>query len=221
MLNTFIKNRGTTKTIIHNNKKNNISEINWDADYDGNIANLSLNLDNNGNHEKYKISLDNNDLANILNLDSINMPLEKRLLRDFKNKSRPKIIQIELEDSEKPFLSQSLQPIMHKQMLREEPILLENPMSREEPISIEELISQQKQHISSPLPNEEFIIPLTIDDKTSNNFTFTTNRHHRKPKTQKKYKVYKHNKPYTRSKSTRSKTSRKSKLLSSNLFSLL
>ena len=42
MLNTFIKNRGTTKTIIHNNNDNNVNEINWDADYDGDVANISM-----------------------------------------------------------------------------------------------------------------------------------------------------------------------------------
>jgi hypothetical protein len=219
MLNTFIKNRGTTKTIIHNNNKNNVNEINWDADYDGSVANVSLNLDNNGNHEKYQISLDNNDLANILNLDSINLPLEKRLKRDFKHKSRPKIIQIELEDSENSF---DLQPIMHKPIARDNTMLLENTISREEPITIENIFTPQKAHIYSPLPNEEFIIPLTIDDKTSDRFTFTPNRRNRKIRTHKNYKVYKHKKPSTRStRSTRSKTSRKSKVLSSKLFSLL
>jgi hypothetical protein len=211
MLNTFIKNRGTTKTIIHNNNKNNINEINWDADYDGNVANLSFNMDNNGNRENYKISLNNNDLANILNLDSINIPLEKRLMRDFKYKSKPKIIQIELEDTENQILSPSLNPIRERQMIREEPI-----EARENPLTVEEIYTPQKAHISSPLPNEEFIIPLTIDDKTSDRFTFTPNRRNRKIRTHKNYKIYKHKKP-----STRSKTSRKSKVLSSKLFSLL
>ena len=35
MLDTYIKNRGSTKTIIHNNNHNKISEANWDVDYDG------------------------------------------------------------------------------------------------------------------------------------------------------------------------------------------
>ena len=69
MLNTFIKNTGTTKTIIHNNNKNNVNEIKWDADYDGSEANISLKLTNNGEREKYHFSLDNNDLANILNIN--------------------------------------------------------------------------------------------------------------------------------------------------------
>ena len=225
MLNTFIKNRGTTKTIIHNNNKNNVSEIKWDADYDGKEANISVNMDNNGDREKYHFLLDNNDLANILNLNSVNLPIEKRLKRDFKKISEPKIIQIELEDSENPILSshfhnslepQDLQNIMRKPILMDEPILMDKPLS------IEEIITPQKAHISSPLLNEEFIIPVTIDGKTSDKFTFAPNKRNHNLKTHKKYKVYKHKKPSTRSKSSRSKkTSRKSKVLSSKLFSLL
>ena len=34
MLNTFIKNKGYTKTIIHDNNNNRVNELDWDADYD-------------------------------------------------------------------------------------------------------------------------------------------------------------------------------------------
>ena len=84
MLNTFIKNRGTTKTIIHNNNDNNINEIKWDADYDGDVANISMDLTNNGNVNHYNVKLDNDDLANILNINSVKMPIHKRLEKDFK-----------------------------------------------------------------------------------------------------------------------------------------
>jgi hypothetical protein len=47
MLDTYIKNRGSTKTIIHYNNRNKVSLIKWDADYDGNEANISLDLNNN------------------------------------------------------------------------------------------------------------------------------------------------------------------------------
>ena len=61
MLDTFIKNRGITKTIIHNNNKNQVNEVNWDIDYDGNEANVSLDLNNNGNIDHYKFNLDDRD----------------------------------------------------------------------------------------------------------------------------------------------------------------
>ena len=43
-------------------------------------------------------------------------------------------------------------------------------------------INSQYNHISSPLSNEEFIVPLTINEKTSDKFTFTPKRRHRKYK---------------------------------------
>jgi hypothetical protein len=87
MLQTYIKNRGTMKTIIHKNHRNKVREIGWDANYNGDKANINIDL-NNGKHEKhYTLQLDKDNLADLLNVPSVNMPLEKRLLRDFK-KSR-------------------------------------------------------------------------------------------------------------------------------------
>ena len=97
MIQTYIKNSGITKTILHDNNKNKTNEIKWDTDYDGNIANISLDLKNNGSHKNYTFSLDNNDLANILNTHSVNIPLDKRLKNDFKKP--PIIYQIELDNN--------------------------------------------------------------------------------------------------------------------------
>ena len=63
MLDTYIKNRGTTKTIIHSNNHNTINETNWDADYDGNVANVSLDLSKNGRNKHMDFKLTNDDLA--------------------------------------------------------------------------------------------------------------------------------------------------------------
>ena len=167
MLNTFIKNRGITKTIIHNNNTNNINEIAWDADYDGEEANISLNFINNGKRDNYHLSLDNNDLANLLNVHTVDLPLEQRLKRDFKRGAEPKILQIELEGE------------------------LEKP------------------HISSPVANEEFIVPVSIDE-SSDKYTLTPRRRHRKPRTHKTYKVYRHK-----------KTSKRSTTIPRKMFSLL
>jgi hypothetical protein len=83
--NTFIKNKGTTQTYIYNknNNKGTASEIDWD--YDGKQANISVNLQSNtGDEQHYDIKLDNNDLAQILSMPSVNTPIDKRLLHDFK-----------------------------------------------------------------------------------------------------------------------------------------
>ena len=175
MLNTFIKNRGTTKTIIHNNNDNNVNEIDWDADYDGNVANISLDLTNNGNVNHYNVKLDNDDLANILNINSVKMPIHKRLEKDFK-KGRfhkdPSMYNIYLDD----FRSPALQPIqreMESDSFADEILQSLKPNSR----------------VLSPLSNEELIIPLTIDEIP---VIFTGNTKRRlRPKTHKVYhRVY-------------------------------
>jgi hypothetical protein len=172
MLNTFIKNRGTTKTIIHDNNKNNVNEIKWDADYDGDVANISLDLTNNGNVNHLNLKLDNDDLANILNINSVKMPIHKRLEKDFK-KARfhkdPSMYNIYLDD----FRSPAIQKEMDNDSFADEILQSLKPNSR----------------VLSPLPNEELIIPLTIDEKDSEiPFIITGNTKRRlRPKTHRVY----------------------------------
>jgi hypothetical protein len=205
MLDTYIKNRGATKMLIYNNNHNDINEINWDADYDGNVANISLDLQNNGRQNHYDVTLDNQDLANILNVPSVNMPLDRRLKRDFKHQTflhDPNMYKIEFED------------------LKSTPLMSISPPRKSEK-TIEELletIQQTPLHISSPQPNEEFIIPVTLDNNSLNKYTLTPKRHHRKIRSHKIHKVYK--KPKSNSKSSSSK-SRKYRKKSSNPFSFL
>ena len=179
MLNTFIKNRGTTKTIIHNNNDNNVNEIDWDADYDGNVANISMDLTNNGNVNHYNVKLDNDDLANILNINSVKMPIHKRLEKDFKKGRLHKdhsMYNVYLDD----FRSPALQPIQRE---------MESESFADEILQSLKPNSQ----VLSPLSNEELIIPLTIDENESEIpviFTGNTKRRLR-PKTHKVYhRVY-------------------------------
>ena len=177
MLDTYIKNRGTTKTIIHNNHQNNIKEINWDADYDGNIATLSLDLKNNGKIKHYNVQLDNSDLAKILNIDSVDLPIDQRLKKDFKKVrfEHPPNIYDELS-------------------MLEEPLLLNNNVDMMSFID-DDLIKITKpvfSHISSP--KEELFIPLTIDKDSNQSYVLTPKKRHVKPRTHKTYKVYKRRK---------------------------
>ena len=175
MLNTFIKNRGTTKTIIHNNNDNNVNEIDWDADYDGNVANISLDLTNNGNVNHYNVKLDNDDLANILNINSVKMPIHKRLEKDFKKRrfhKDPSMYNVYLDDFRSP-------PLMPLEKELESDSFADEILQSLKPNS----------HVSSPLFNEELIIPLTIDENESEIpviFTGNTKRRLR-PKTHKVY----------------------------------
>jgi hypothetical protein len=185
MLDTYIKNRGTTKTLIYNNNHNNINEIHWDADYDGNTANISLDLQNNGKQKHYDIIPDNEDLANILNVPSVQSPLEKRLKRDFNKSSvsyNPHIYKIEFENFKTP-------PLIPKPYTEK----FLDTMYKDTP------------QLASSLQNKEFIIPLTIDNKTKNKYTLTPKRRNKKTRTRKTNKVNK--KPHiTKSKSKISKS---------------
>ena len=194
MLDTYIKNRGITKTIIHNNHHNNVKEMKWDADYDGDIAKVSFDLKNNGKSKHYNIKLDNSDLAKILNIDSVDLPIDKRLKRDFKKvrmERQPSVYDIYLED---------LQP----QIMEEQPLLLNNDTDIMSFID-DDLMQTAKpvySHISSP--EEELLIPLTIDKDFEKSYVLTPRKHHVKPRTHKTYRVYKHKKA-TSSKNSKAK----------------
>lgn len=159
MLNTYIKNQGISKTIIHHNNENHVNLVNWDADYDGDVANISLDSNTNGKHNHYDISLDNEDLANMLSMPSVNMPIDKRLKMDFQEPYyTPENYLIELPTPE-------FQP--------------------RKPDYIEKMIDRR---ISSPLSGEELIIPLTINPKSKSHKrhhrskTHITHRVYKKPK---------------------------------------
>lgn len=84
-----LKTKGYNETIIRNNNNNNVSKLNWDADYNGENGRVSLDYSENGNPtEHVKISFDNDDLANLLNVPSINMPIHQRLKNDFMRQKR-------------------------------------------------------------------------------------------------------------------------------------
>jgi hypothetical protein len=205
MLNTYIKNRGYTKTIIHDHNKNKVNELNWDADYDGDNANIILTSTTNGKKKKIGIQLDNNDLANLLNIPSINMPLHRRLKEDFIKEPTPKLLQIQLPETDLTDI-ESPETIEFPEMETPEIIPIQ-PSSK----SIEDLLSSQN-FLSSPLPNDELIIPITINDRPSHDYTLTSRRRHRRPKTHKTYRVYKVNKKskHTSRSSSKSKSSKNS-----------
>jgi hypothetical protein len=188
MLNTFIKNQGMTKTIIHNNNQNHVNQTNWDADYDGEMANISINTNTNGRREHFDIQLNNEDLANMLNVETVNIPIDKRLKTDFQESYYlPENYYIELP-------SPKLEPI-------------ETPQSP----FIKDI---RKLPISTPLTGEELIIPLTIDRKTSRNYTPTSRGRHKRLKTHITHKVYR--KPKSKSKSKSSSRHRRKKTRSSS-----
>ena len=128
-----------------------------------------------------------NDLENILNVPSVEMPIHKRLKMDFSKpvfRHDPSMYKIELPEMEE------LQSDKMNNTLQE----------------ILETSEPRKRYLSTQLPNEELIIPLSINKKV------TPRRRLRHRKTHKTYRVYKKNK--THRKSTRNSTRKSSKPLS-------
>jgi len=181
MLNTFIKNKGTTKTIIHNNNKNYVNEIDWDADYDGEIAKISLNVNDNGKIKHFDTKMNNDELAEILNIPSVNTPIDKRLYDDFLGKSTKKLDnnnmvliykipkntkkKVKFIDSIDSF--DSINPI--------NPI---NPSNILDTFEYMEPKKQQYTHISSPLSSESLLFPLEMQKNAKK--THRRHRHYNK-----------------------------------------
>ena len=80
---TYIKTMGSAKAYIQRGMQRDAKEINWDVDYNGDNADIDLDIGSNGEKTHYKAVLSNEDLANLLNIPSVNEPLENRLQNDF------------------------------------------------------------------------------------------------------------------------------------------
>ena len=175
------------------------------------MANISLDLTNNGKSGHYDIKLNNNDLAKMLNIDSINLPIDKRLKKDFKKKQinlEPNIYNLYLDDLQ----SSPLLPIpttMNPKLMNYNPTV---SLDSAENNSLEKLLqlSSPDSHISSPLPDEELLVPLTIDDDSMQSYVLTPRKRHRRPRTHKTHRVYKHRR-VTSSRKSKSKTKKRRK----------
>jgi hypothetical protein len=160
MLDTFIKSKGVAKTIIHNNNKNYYDEVNWDADYDGEKANISLHMNDNGIKENIEMKMDNNDLAKLLNIPSENKMLDKRLYNDFL----------------------SSYPKMDYKLIE---IPKDNIIKKKVHFNNDLLNDKIYTHISSPLPEEDILFPLTIHNKSHKN------KHRRRHRSNMTHRLYK------------------------------
>jgi len=218
---TYIRNKGYTQTLVQNKNKNKVNEIKWDTNYDGNIADISLDTNTNGNINHYNLQLDNNDLANILSIPSINKSLDKRLENDFisssfinRNNNRNRNINdISLYRIELPLITDNIANDITKNDITND--ITDTKSIIDSILNVPSQSSQLKEtHISSPVSNEELIVPITIDDNNSNNYTFTPKKRHKRMKTHKTYKVYKLNKKHNKSNSKSSQRHSKTKTYS-------
>ena len=218
MLNTFIENKGVNQTIIHNNNKSHINEVGWNADYDGNTANISVTTNSDGVKQHYDATLDNLDLDKLLNISSVNIPLHERLAKDFSGplfKHEPKKYFIELPDTDSDDSVDSISDQMEGLDLD-----LDKGLQNSRPNS----------YLSSPLANEEIILPITIDEQKHkrHKYTLTPKKHHIRKKTHQTYKAYKKRKSPSklttiRHRRSKSKTRRKKtdNSLTSSILSVL
>jgi len=183
MLNTFIKTKGVTKTLIHNNNKNYINELNWDADYDGEKANISLDIDENGTKGHLNMKMNNDELAELLNIPSESSMLDERLYNDFlSNHPTNEYKIIEIEDLPKSTIHSNNKFNLLKDSFEKhkKKVRFENDNATAENIYT---------HISSPEHGEEIIFPLIMNDTKTRK-----HRRHKKPKSHITYKVYRKNK---------------------------
>ena len=173
--NTYIKNIGSTQTIIGNNCGNHVEEINWDADYDGDKAKILVKTNSNGRENLYHYTLDNGDLANMLNVDSVNIPIHMRLKKDFKKPVNPFRYRIEMPNSE---LAHRNSPSYSSDSSLLSSVDSMSPLS-------------DNNFLSSPSSNQEFIVPVTLDQAPYERYTFTPKRRNLTLKTHKTHRVFK------------------------------
>jgi len=194
MLNTFIKTKGVTKTIIHNNNKNYINELNWDADYDGEKANISLDIDENGTKGHLNMKMNNDELAELLNIPSESTMLDERLYNDFfRNSPNNEYKIIEIEELPKSTINNKFHLLKDSFEKHKKKVRFVNDNAMDDDIYT---------HISSPEPEEELLFPFVINETKTRK-----HRGHKKPKSHITYKVYRKNKLSTNSHRSRPSSS--------------
>jgi hypothetical protein len=188
MLNNYITNQGITKTIIHdrnNDTNNTVNLVNWDMNYDGNTANLHVNNNTDGKCKSYDISMDNDGLEKMLNTQSVNMPIHKRLQNDFSLKDD--VYQL------KPYYRKTHKH-RHKMRHRKPPMIKQmiTPQMITPQTITPQMITPQmiNRYIASPQENEEFIIPVNINSDTSDKYTYTPQKRHKRRRTHNTHKIY-------------------------------
>ena len=86
-MSSYIQNYGFTKTLIKDNNRTLQNKmIKWNGDYDGDIANINIGINNNNKEKFVNIQLTNDELMDILKIQPVEIPLEKRLSNKFLHK---------------------------------------------------------------------------------------------------------------------------------------
>ncbi len=83
---SYVQNYGFTKSLINDNKNHYNKTIKWNGEYDGNSANINIGIRNNNKEKIVNIQLTNDELMDILKIQPVEIPLEKRLSHKFLHK---------------------------------------------------------------------------------------------------------------------------------------
>jgi hypothetical protein len=185
----YIKNVGSTQTMLGRcGSESKFEQMDWGADYDGNKAEIMIKTNSNGKKHNYHLTLDNHDLASMLNIENVRMPLHQRLQSDFKQqlfRHDPSLYRIELPIRPTPYMNDSFSSSSSSPLLE-----WTNP-------------SFSSPFLSSPSSDEEFIIPVTLNPTTEDNFSSDK----RRKRTHKTHRVFRRAKSST----SRRRSSRRSK----------
>ena len=89
----YIKSYGVSNNFIKRSDNDDlyINKLEWVGKYDGKKADIDLDINNNGEKQHYDIELDNDEIKRLLNVHSIDKPLEDRLLEDYLSKPTEQI----------------------------------------------------------------------------------------------------------------------------------
>jgi len=218
----YIKNEGSTKSLIRNNRKKHIEELKWNANYDGNQANIRIKTNNDGEKHRYKYKLDNDDLFEMIKMKSYNMPLHERIQKDFSAtkpcNAPPLIYKVELSEvdpNSSKFLNILDPPTTSSDDTEYNSSLTPSSLSSFTPSSeysdyistpttptltsseVFDMLQNRdypsRNYMSSPLLNEEYLIP---DNRVYKRYTFTPRKENltmksykkRRPQSRRRYK---------------------------------
>lgn len=79
---------GFAETYINDNNKVSNKYLEWEGNYDGKHAFINLNMNDNGHAKSVSMELDNKDLLKMIGIPTVQMALDKRLIKDFSKSKR-------------------------------------------------------------------------------------------------------------------------------------
>ena len=97
----FIKSYGVSNNFVKKSSDKDdifINKVKWIGKYDGKKADIDLDINNNGEKKHYDIELNNEQIKDLLNIHSVDKPLEDRLLEDYLSESRTTLAPTNVEE---------------------------------------------------------------------------------------------------------------------------